>query len=198
MKRIYAAQLIALVAYGTACGDPKPIEFRRIAPERDECVACEVFEYTVSVDRTENLFVPIQPGLVLGAQDVDVVSIWRSTKYGDRWIVSIDLAEDQSTEWLKYIADLDGERVLVSVDDRVIAVLNASAMRFLVLSEFEDIHDVEKFLSDTNLNGKDVRIPDADIERAESRMRDRHPDLDTHLREADEIIRRAERELEIE
>jgi polyhydroxyalkanoate synthesis regulator phasin len=108
----------------------------------------------------------------------------------------LDLDEGQQSEWLKFVSGTGGGRVIVLVNNQIAVVLENSEMRFLVLSEFKSLYDVEKFLSATNLTEKAVQISDAQIERGEMNIREKHPKLDDLLQKSDESLQKAEYENE--
>ena len=187
---------VSLLACGWACGEAEQIEFRMVVSEGQDCVSCERLEYVNSAGIIEKLSFSKRAGLILDPREVRFASIWRPRRNASGWSVKLDLDEGQQSEWLKFVSGTGGGRVMVSVNDQIAVVLEDSEMRFLVLSEFMSLDDVEKFLSATNLTEKAVRISDAQIERGEMKISEKHPKLDDLLQKSDESLQRAEDENE--
>jgi polyhydroxyalkanoate synthesis regulator phasin len=187
---------VGLLACGWACSEAEQIEFRMVVSEDQDCVSCEMLEYVNSAGIIERLSFSERAGLILDPRDVRSAAIWRPRGNASGWSVKLDLDEGQQSEWLEFVSGTGGGRVIVLVNNQIAVVLEDSEMRFLVLSEFKNLDDVEKFLSATNLTEKAVQISDAQIERGEMIIREKHPKLDDLLQKSDELLQKAEDENE--
>jgi hypothetical protein len=187
---------VSLLACGWACSEAEQIEFRMIVPESQDCVSCEILEYVNSAGMIEKLSFSKRAGLILDPREVRFAAIWRSRGNASGWSVKLDLDEGQQSEWLEFVSGTGGGRAIVLVNNQIAVVLEDSEMRFLVLSEFKSLDDVEKFLSATNLTEKVVQVSDAQIERVEMNIREKHPKLDDLFQQSDELLQKAEDENE--